>query len=468
MRHRRGVPELEERFGMESTISYNNERRKKVHFLSPHHLGCWWKWMQTERWNVVFFLLLLGALMVVLQWIAHDAGPPAIRWTTPTMMHTLLQYEPIRLPSDTYDVLRCPDIPPPGYPREYKILEVLGNWSIPDVEPPQDGVRQIHQGICVFDYNNTSTEGTGLLEQTIDAYRKAEVPFVIRNDPAVLPSVHRWSDIRYLSNRLRGQRFEATLANNTNHMRYFSISPEGHDVPYDFVPPTRFAPMSFAEWYRRATLPTSARGERAYLRVDACLDEEDSGCDATYLADQQHVANGDFIYNDLPFFQPSHPSSRNYILPTVDPNSSSNATGTTPRGIQCRFGAPGMIAESHFDNERNAIAMLGGARRYLLGHPRNCPHMYLYPQRHPFERHSQVNWSSVVHDFDSTDHFPTFAQTTVNEVVLMAGDVLYLPTYWFHHIVSLTVNAQCNTRSGYSVEYDQTIYDCGFLYDFPT
>ena len=34
------------------------------------------------------------------------------------------------------------------------------------------------------------------------------------------------------------------------------------------------------------------------------------------------------------------------------------------------------------------------------------------------------------------------------EVVLGPGDVLYLPAYWFHFIVSLGPNAQCNTRSG--------------------
>jgi ribosomal protein L16 Arg81 hydroxylase len=60
-----------------------------------------------------------------------------------------------------------------------------------------------------------------------------------------------------------------------------------------------------------------------------------------------------------------------------------------------------------------------------------------------------VHWSHV-----DEQRYPGFHHTTVNEVVLHAGDVLYLPTFWFHHIVSLTTNYQCNTRSGYSVEYD--------------
>jgi len=32
--------------------------------------------------------------------------------------------------------------------------------------------------------------------------------------------------------------------------------------------------------------------------------------------------------------------------------------------------------------------------------------------------------------------------------VLKAGEVLYVPSHWFHYIVSLQKSAQCNTRSG--------------------
>jgi hypothetical protein len=36
------------------------------------------------------------------------------------------------------------------------------------------------------------------------------------------------------------------------------------------------------------------------------------------------------------------------------------------------------------------------------------------------------------------------------ETVLKAGEVLYLPSYWIHYIVSLELNMQCNCRSGVS------------------
>lgn len=81
---------------------------------------------------------------------------------------------------------------------------------------------------------------------------------------------------------------------------------------------------------------------------------------------------------------------------------------------------------------------------------------------HPLERHTQVDWFSP-----DLIKFPNFEHAHANEVVLQAGDIMYLPTYWFHHIVSLSLNYQCNVRSGHSLDYDQDIYDCGFLYPWP-
>jgi len=34
------------------------------------------------------------------------------------------------------------------------------------------------------------------------------------------------------------------------------------------------------------------------------------------------------------------------------------------------------------------------------------------------------------------------------DTVLKAGEMLYIPSHWFHYIVSLQKSAQCNVRSG--------------------
>lgn len=421
-----------------------------IKHLSLHFL------IRSDRKQAVNFLRVILLLLGMILWL---------RWETVGEKH---RYQPIQVATDTYHVLQCPEKPTKDYPREYPILDVLRNWNPKDVK---NTPKTIYQGICIFDLANapTSDQQHLLAQRQIQAYRAAEVPFVIRNDPAVLKSVNLWNTPNYLPQKLEGMLFEATLSNTTS-ITYYAMNPEYNQIPDDFEALTQKAPMSFDDWMNHAQNNPSRLSHSidsfkyAYLRLDGCLRDHD--CDSTYRGSPTELDNADFIYEDLSFFGPSNSQQQRDPGP---PSSSSlyDINVNKSRGIQCRFGTPGMRAANHFDNENNYIAMLSGKRRYLLGHPRNCPSMYLYPPKHPLERHTRLDWTSADESYDKAE-FPAFTNTTINEVVLQAGDVLYLPTYWFHYIISLTVNYQCNTRSGYSVEYDQIIYDCGFFYDFPS
>jgi ribosomal protein L16 Arg81 hydroxylase len=117
----------------------------------------------------------------------------------------------------------------------------------------------------------------------------------------------------------------------------------------------------------------------------------------------------------------------------------------------------GVIAENHFDGSRNSIVVLGGSRRYILAHPDQCDKLALYPKGHPSARHSAVDWSDP-----DLEEFPEFADAVANEVVLQPGQVMYLPTNYFHFIVSLELNYQCNTRSGITDHYMEPLRRCGF------
>ena len=81
----------------------------------------------------------------------------------------------------------------------------------------------------------------------------------------------------------------------------------------------------------------------------------------------------------------------------------------------------------------------------------------MFPNGHPSARHSQVDYTNP-----DLEHFPQFAQANSNEIIMQPGDVLYLPTHWFHYIVSLEVNFQCNARSGIAYDYEDAINACGF------
>jgi hypothetical protein len=189
--------------------------------------------------------------------------------------------------------------------------------------------------------------------------------------------------------------------------------------------------LSFPDWYSKA-IQLEEKGsiteaEHFYFRLNGAYQDE----------------NG-FLYDELPIFVPGEPS---FFMPEPEEQ----------RGINCRFGSKGIIAETHYDYSRNFILILKGRKRYVLAHPEQCPNLELHEKGHPSARHSRVDWSDP-----KQWHTGRFPLAQVNEVILQAGDALYLPTAWFHFIVSLNLNYQCNARSGITDQFSDAIEKCGF------
>ena len=60
-------------------------------------------------------------------------------------------------------------------------------------------------------------------------------------------------------------------------------------------------------------------------------------------------------------------------------------------------------------------------------------------------RQSSVDWSKI----DTLAGVRRdFSKVSAVETILRAGEVLYIPSFWFHYIVSLDYSVQCNSRSG--------------------
>ena len=108
--------------------------------------------------------------------------------------------------------------------------------------------------------------------------------------------------------------------------------------------------------------------------------------------------------------------------------------------MHCLFGQRGIIAEAHFDAVRNFIALLRGRKRYVLLPPEECGELLLMTEG-AAARHTAADWTTP-------EGIAAVGAARALEVVLEPGDVLYLPAFWFHFIVSLETNAVCNTRAG--------------------
>jgi len=351
-----------------------------------------------------------------------------------------------------YDIHNCPEHPPKNYPYAWNLLQLLDHWPPDNVNIPED--LTVFQGLCVFDFEKD-------YEKALN-YRRMELPFVVSNDPAVQDTAKRWMAPGFMD-RLLGDTKHRTEYSESNHFMYWNAGgiskkqqhqlqeknkfkgdghPDGRGVDKDIAhwqQPTTMMRMTYQDWLSHANLTegesVGSHDPHYYYRLIGCGESSPEGrCDK---------GSSEYLFDELPFFQPKE------SLYIVDPKEQ--------HGIHCRFGMNGVIAENHFDQSRNFVALMGGERRYILSHPNQCPLLSLLPKGHPSARHSAVDWCDP-----DLEKYPEFAQADGNEVVLQAGDVLYLPTNWFHFIVSLNLNFQCNTRSGTTPDYFKPIRKCGF------
>jgi hypothetical protein len=70
-----------------------------------------------------------------------------------------------------------------------------------------------------------------------------------------------------------------------------------------------------------------------------------------------------------------------------------------------------------------------------------------------------VDWS----DPTAVERAGKLGDSLATEAVVSMGDVLYVPSFWFHYIVSQDASVQCNARSGYSPIGAQEIKECGVM-----
>jgi len=335
-----------------------------------------------------------------------------------------------------YDIYNCPLYPPDNYPLAFSLVDgILKNWPADDTRPR----KKIFNSLCVFDYDIELDKARN--------YQQAEVPFVIRNDPDVHRTVERWNHPDYLLKLLKEEKFRSEYSEN-NHFMYWNpprnpknkirqglyrLGGANGEGAKPWVQPTKIIQMSYPAWLQKANVTDESKlgpdNPHWYFRLIGCGHTRHCGGTAEYL------------FDELPFFQPRE------SIYLVEPMKQ--------KGIHCRFGMKGVIAENHFDASRNMIVVLGGERRYILSHPDQCPLLALLPKGHPSGRHSAVDWSDP-----DLETYPEFKQAKGNEVVMQAGDALYLPTNWFHYIISLNLNFQCNTRSGRTDTY--SLSECGF------
>mmetsp|Transcript_34302 Transcript_34302/g.110156 ORF Transcript_34302/g.110156 Transcript_34302/m.110156 type:complete len:505 (-) Transcript_34302:186-1700(-) len=324
-----------------------------------------------------------------------------------------------------------------SYPPTEPLVEILKRWNPDNVTVP----TPFKETLQVFNYSDPSER------ELAAAYRDAELPFKLYDIPTIEAVRVKWTDA-YLVDAIDAKRnvqYKVERSEN-NHFMYWQHKSGASSHYRDWRPPTTVVSgVSYAKWldWARAadaegapaddvhhylmmgTQPLTSIRRKSLFRGGGSGKKKDTPPAAKNNAGFRH-----FVNNDLDIFTPE---SENFFVTNVKAN----------KGIQCRFGMRGVIAEAHYDGGRNMVAMLKGAKRYVLSPPASCKDLAIIPdRRHPSFRHSTTDWS---HQAQAEAHLN---DAHAIDTVLREGEILYIPSYWIHYIVSLKYSIQCNTRSG--------------------
>ncbi|KAG7342965.1 cupin-like domain containing protein [Nitzschia inconspicua] len=336
------------------------------------------------------------------------------------------------------------------YPRLMPLSQIMEIWPQDELDHPPN---VIEENLIHFDFEN---------EQDMEAavkFRDAKLPFKVINVPEVTAAGRKWTD-EYVSNHFDASssyqgipKTEGTAQESPDN--YFAWHhAQIWDIDTMGVPPTRNNDFSYEKWARHARYADriGLSPHQPHFYWQSGVDREER------YKDTEHWT---FVSRDLPSFSSV---DSNFFL--FEPEAQ--------KGIQCRFGERGVTAATHFDGGRNMVAMMTGAKRYILSPPKECGKLGIVTARgNPIFRHSLLNFGHLNHmdnqtmPQDEREWLELAGTAQAVSTVLKAGEVLYIPSHWFHYITSLQKSAQCNVRSGIDREgdayfggYDDVTYRC--------
>ena len=347
-----------------------------------------------------------------------------------------------------------------GYPKLQPLGDLLRKWpQTQDIKPDQ----KIEEVLLHFNYSDPAERAMAT------RFREAHLPFKVYDIPDIDYVTKLWTD-EYVHqqfdrnpedgggkdgmglNKQAGTAADGLCQESPNHFFAFFV-PAFWQTATMGLPPVRNNDFTFAEWAKHARYADAKRlsSDQPHYYWQAGARKKERFRD---------VSKQSFISRDLN--KTLSATQDNFFIFNL----------AAQKGVQCRFGERGVTAATHYDGGQNMIAMLTGAKRYILSPPRACPELGVFSaQKSPIFRHSLLNFDHIQYwdqqeeqkrndQPEATDWLgQTMSQTERDwlhkaseapalETVLKAGEVLFLPSFWFHYIVSVQKSAQCNVRSG--------------------
>lgn len=358
--------------------------------------------------------------------------------------------------------LPLPDLAPgSGYPRLFPLSVILAEWNPSVASKPPTWSR--YHSLKRFDWLSQRDAAA--------VFRELELPFVLTRLPAVREAVAAWAeDEDVVSSAPEGASFPADVSTSSS-FTYFSrreVAVADAAARARFRAPTVDEELTLQEWFSEAAVEKAAQlaAERAALpgwwfaagrrgaraRAGAVgggvLRPPRPPRRVAYLRPTwrprgDNATATQWIVDALPHFDVSPrgvPWGAPFFVGTTGGAPANNDTRRGGGDIFCRLTTCGAVATAHFDESRNFVSVLRGAKRFVLLPPSECAAARL-ARAGPLRRHATFDWG------DPSELWK-LGPALGTEVVLSAGDTLYLPAYWTHLVASLDTSIQCNARPG--------------------
>lgn len=355
---------------------------------------------------------------------------------------------------DLYQYPTLPDAPeelpvnPAKYPPLQPLAQLLEAWP---QDEDYDLQRQGRIREQLWHFNFSDPQQLAMAQ----VLRDNEIPFKLYNVPELTAASAKWTDEyvsagfggargRGIAGRLFGTSIpppaNGVAQESPNNFFAFFI-PKSWNIHRMGLPPTRNNDWTFEQWAKHARYADATRlsHNQPHFYWQAGVDRMERYSDSSAWT---------FISRDLPSF--STPTGSFFVFHPQE-----------QKGIQCRFGERGVVAATHYDGGRNFVGMITGAKRYILSPPNQCNKLGVFTSKNsPIFRHSLLNFAHIQYlkkeehgeekgmSDEERQWLERAGQALSVETVLKAGEALYIPSHWFHYIISVQKSAQCNVRSG--------------------
>lgn len=100
--------------------------------------------------------------------------------------------------------------------------------------------------------------------------------------------------------------------------------------------------------------------------------------------------------------------------------------------VKSWFGPKGTISPMHFDPKNNLFCQIIGEKKIILASPEHSAFLY------PHENFLLSNTSQIDCENLDLDQFPDVKNCVFYELILGAGEMLYIPPKWWHYVHSLS------------------------------